>query len=68
MVNLWRSLKSVPQRSVLGAVLFLIDVEYIDDGLTCEVSKFANDTGMMNKVITSEDKRKLRSDLDCLIT
>ena len=63
----WLSVKSgVPQGSVLGPVLFLIYVNDLDDGLTCKVSKFADDTKISSKVITTQDKAALQSDLDRL--
>ncbi len=62
----WRGIKSrVPQGSVLGPVLFLFYVNYLDDGLTCKVSKFADDTKITSKVI-SLDKELLQRDLDKL--
>ena len=51
-----------------GPVLFLIYVNNIDEGLTWKVSKFTADTKVMNKVVTSEDKRQLQSDLDRRVT
>ena len=63
----WLSVKSgVPQGSVLGPVLFLIYVNDLDDGLTCKVSKFADDTKISSKVITTQEKEALQSDLDRL--
>jgi len=49
----WRDVISgVPQGSVLGPILFLIYVNDIDDGLTCKISKFADDTKIASKVTT----------------
>ena len=65
----WRDVISgVPQGSVLGPVLFIIYVNDIDEGLACKLSKFADDTKIMNKVITTADKMQLQSDLDRLVT
>ncbi len=53
----WRGVKSgVPQGSVLGPVLFLVYVNDLDDGLTCKISKFTDDTKIASKVITTLDK------------
>ncbi len=53
----WRGVKSgVPQGYILGPVLFLVYVNDLDDGLTCKVSKFVDDTKIASKVITTLDK------------
>ncbi len=63
----WRGVKSgVAQGSVVGPVLFLIYVNDLDDGLTCKVSKFAEDTKIASKVISTLDKEFLQRDLDKL--
>ena len=63
----WRNVISgVPQGSVLGPVLFLVYVNDIDDGLTCKVSKFADDTKIGRKITTTSDKEELQADLDKL--
>ncbi len=63
----WRGVKSgVPQGSVLGPVLFLIYVNDLDDGLSCKVSKFADDTKIASKVISTLDKEFLQRDHDKL--
>ena len=36
-------ISSVPQSSVLDPILFVIYVNDIDEGLTCKISKFADD-------------------------
>ena len=65
----WKDVKSgVPQGSVLGPVLFVIYINDIDDGLTCKISKFADDTKIMNKVLTTADKMQIQSDLDHLVS
>ena len=63
----WIDVKSgVPQGSVLGPMLFLIYVNDIDDGLTCKVSKFADDTKIASKVTAILDEEALQSYLDRL--
>ncbi len=64
----WCGVKSgVPQGSVLVPVLFLIYVSDIDDGqITCRISKFADDTKIASKVITTLDKELLQRDIDKL--
>ena len=63
----WRDvLSGVPQGSVLGPILFIIYVNDIDDGLTCKISKFADDTKITSRVTTSVEKLELQSNLDQL--
>lgn len=64
----WRDvLSGVPQGSVLGPVLFLIYVNDIDEGITCKISKFADDTKITSKVTTTIDKSELQLNLDRLV-
>ncbi len=45
----------------------MIYVNDLDDGITCKISKFADDTKIASKVITTLDKELLQRDLDKLI-
>ncbi len=63
----WRGVKNgVPQGSVLSPVLFLVYVSDLDDGLTCKISNFADDTKIAINVITTLDKELIKRDLDML--
>ncbi len=44
----------------------MIYVKDLDDGLTCKIAKFADDTKIASKVITTLDKELLQRDLDKL--
>ena len=60
----WLNVKSgVTQGPVHGPVLFLIYVIDIDDGITCKISKFADDTKIVSTT-TTIDREVLQSDLD----
>ena len=46
-VSNWKSvLSGVPKRSVLGPLLFLIYIKDLDDNITSNVLKFADDTSV----------------------
>ena len=67
-VSNWKSvLSGVPQGSVLGPLLFLIYINDLDDNITSNVLKFADDTKVFRKVNTDGDKQHLQNDLDKLV-
>ena len=64
-VSNWKLvLSGVPQGSVL---LFLIYINDLDDSITSNVLKFADDTKLFRKVNTDGDKQHLQNDLDRLV-
>ena len=67
-VSNWKSvLSGVSQGSVLGPILFLIYINDLDDSITSNVLKFADDTKLFRKVNTDGDKQHLQNDLDRLV-
>ena len=56
----WGALKSgVPQGSVLGPLLFLINVSDISDDVSSNVILFADDTKLYSRVERQEDRHIL---------
>ncbi len=63
-VSDWRSLLTrAPQGSVFDPVLLIIYVNDMDEGLTCKISKFADDPKITGRVtVTTAEKAMLQSD------
>ena len=60
-------LSGVPQGSVLGPILFFIYTNDLDDNITSNILKYADDTKVFRKVNTDSDKQLLQNDLDRLV-
>ena len=61
----WTAVHSgVPQGSVLGALLFLIYINDLEDGVASKILKFADDTKIFRIVQTRQECRTLQEDLN----
>ena len=57
----------VPQGSVLGPIIFLVYINDLEEGVTCKILKFADDTKLFRKTKEFGDKHNLQDDIDKLV-
>ena len=61
----WKSvLSGVPQGSVLGPILFLVYINDLEEGITCNILTFADYTKLFRKNREIGDKQKWQDDID----
>jgi len=59
-------MSGIPQRSVLGLVLFNLFVSSVDSGIECTRSKFTDDTKLCDAIAMLEGRDAIQRDLDRL--
>ena len=58
----------MPQGSVLGPILFLVYINYLEEGVAGKLLKFADDTKLFRKTKENGYKQKLQDDIDKLVS
>ena len=67
-VSIWTSvLGVVPQGPVLGPILFLVYIDDLEEGVTGNILKFADDTKLFRKSKEIGHKQKLQDDIDKVV-
>ena len=67
-VSRWKSvLSGVSQGSVLGPILCLVYIYDLEEGVTGNILKFADDTKLFRKTREIGDKQPLQDDIDKLV-
>ena len=60
--------RGVPQRSVLGPLLFIVDINDLEENVAGLISKFADDTKIGGVVDSEEDCQRIQQDINRLET
>ena len=57
----------MPQGSVSGPLLFLVYINYLEEGVTGSTLKFADDTKLFRKTKEIGDKQNVQDDIEKLV-
>ena len=67
-VSSWKlGLSGVPQGSVVEPILFVVYINDLEEGVTCRILTFADDTKLFRKAKEIGDKHKIQDDIDKLV-